>query len=198
MTTAEHSTARLRLDGVSVRFGGIAALDDVSFEVCKGEIVGLIGPNGAGKTTAFNVVCGFVRPTSGHVSFPASGHGQQHSHDLHRAHVARTLQGVGLFPHLSVLENEALHALGSNITVANLLKAMTSTKYANPGVVPLVYSSKNHQGYTCGLITTIHSGGSASTEYNIEPNTKVSCSTGKTPVKVTTGTYKVAAIPSYI
>lgn len=95
----------LCVEHVSVRFGGLAALDDVSFEVGDGEIVGLIGPNGAGKTTAFNVICGFFKPTEGTVFFPATGHTRRRSHDLHKARVARTLQGVGLFPHLTVLEN---------------------------------------------------------------------------------------------
>ncbi|NNN01041.1 MAG: ABC transporter ATP-binding protein [Acidimicrobiaceae bacterium] len=95
----------LALEGVSVHFEGLRALNDVSFSVARGEIVGLIGPNGAGKTTAFNVACGFVRPSSGHVSFPQSGHSNLRPSQLAGAGVARTLQGVGLFPHLSVLEN---------------------------------------------------------------------------------------------
>src|ERR1017187_5558065 len=64
----------LELTSVTVRFGGLLALHDVSFRVYENEIVGLIGPNGAGKTTAFNVACGFQKPTSGSVHFPASGH----------------------------------------------------------------------------------------------------------------------------
>jgi branched-chain amino acid transport system ATP-binding protein len=95
----------LELTNVTVRFGGLLALNEVSFRVYENEIVGLIGPNGAGKTTAFNVACGFQRPTSGSVSFPASGHGALKPYQLAKAGVARTLQGVGLFPHLSVLEN---------------------------------------------------------------------------------------------
>ncbi|HEV2427074.1 MAG TPA: ABC transporter ATP-binding protein [Acidimicrobiales bacterium] len=95
----------LALEGVSVSFGGLRALDDVSFSVSAGEIVGLIGPNGAGKTTAFNVACGFVRPSAGRVSFPAAGRANLRPDQLNRVGVARTLQGVGLFPHLTVLEN---------------------------------------------------------------------------------------------
>ncbi len=96
---------RLVFDAVSVEFGGLRALSEISFEVNSGEIVGLIGPNGAGKTTAFNVACGFVAPTTGTVRFPAVGKGALKPHQLAAAGVARTLQGVGLFPHLSVLEN---------------------------------------------------------------------------------------------
>ncbi len=95
----------LTLESVSVRFGGLQALRDVSFDVSTGEIVGLIGPNGAGKTTAFNVACGFVRPTSGRVLLPAVGVTNPRATQLARAGVARTLQGVGLFPHATVLEN---------------------------------------------------------------------------------------------
>jgi branched-chain amino acid transport system ATP-binding protein len=101
-TTARPSVA---LDAVSVRFGGLHALSDVSFDVRAGEIVGLIGPNGAGKTTVFNVICGFVRPTSGSVSFPAAGKSRLRPSQLARAGISRTLQGVGLYPHLSVIEN---------------------------------------------------------------------------------------------
>jgi branched-chain amino acid transport system ATP-binding protein len=95
----------LSLENVSVHFGGLKALNDVSFDVSTGEIVGMIGPNGAGKTTAFNVACGFVKPSEGRVIFPNRGHENLKPNQLARAGVARTLQGVGLFPHCSVLEN---------------------------------------------------------------------------------------------
>ncbi len=95
----------LALEHVSVHFEGLRALDDVSFDVTSGEIVGLIGPNGAGKTTAFNVACGFVKPSEGHVHYPTAKKSNLRPNQLVRAGVARTLQGVGLFPHCSVLEN---------------------------------------------------------------------------------------------
>jgi branched-chain amino acid transport system ATP-binding protein len=95
----------LSLEHVSVHFGGLRALSDVSFTVSTGEIVGMIGPNGAGKTTAFNVACGFVKPSSGHVRFPNRERINLHPNQLAREGVARTMQGVGLFPHCSVLEN---------------------------------------------------------------------------------------------
>lgn len=97
--------AMIELDNVTVQFGGLTALNGVSFSVNNGEIVGLIGPNGAGKTTAFNVACGFVAATSGDVHYPEAAMENLKPHQLVKAHVARTLQGVGLFPHLSVLEN---------------------------------------------------------------------------------------------
>ena len=105
MTVAPPDTASVELDGVSVRFEGLKALTDVSFSVSSGEIVGLIGPNGAGKTTAFNVICGFVKPTQGSVRFPAVGKENLRPSQLAKAGVARTLQGVGLFTHCSVIEN---------------------------------------------------------------------------------------------
>jgi len=105
MTEATVPPLTLDVEHVSVRFGGLTALNDVSFSIASGEIVGLIGPNGAGKTTAFNVVCGFLAPTSGTVRFPALGRQNLKPAQLARAGVARTLQGVGLFDHLSVIEN---------------------------------------------------------------------------------------------
>lgn len=95
----------LALEHVSVHFDGLRALSDVSFTVSSGEIVGMIGPNGAGKTTVFNVACGFVKPSQGHVHFPAKGKTNLKPSQLAHAGVARTLQGVGLFPHCTVLEN---------------------------------------------------------------------------------------------
>ena len=95
----------LQLTGVTVEFGGLRALGDVSFEVATGEVVGLIGPNGAGKTTAFNAICGFVTPTSGAVTFPSLGGRNLKPHQLAHHGVARTMQGVGLFPQCTVLEN---------------------------------------------------------------------------------------------
>jgi branched-chain amino acid transport system ATP-binding protein len=103
--TAAPVVPSVELDVVSVQFGGLSALSNVSFDVSSGEIVGLIGPNGAGKTTAFNVVCGFVKPTSGHVRFPAAHRTNLRPSQLARSGISRTLQGVGLFPRITVLEN---------------------------------------------------------------------------------------------
>src|ERR1700684_2987274 len=105
MGEADTRQVTLAFEHVSVRFGGLLALNDVSFRVFENEIVGLIGPNGAGKTTAFNVACGFQKPTSGSVSFPQLGRERLQPSQLAKAGVARTLQGVGLFRNMSVLEN---------------------------------------------------------------------------------------------
>src|SRR5215217_8992238 len=95
----------LALHHVGVRFGGLVALDDVSLDVPPGRIVGVIGPNGAGKTTLFNVICGFVRPDSGTVSWRGRDLRGVQPHQLVGLGIARTAQGVRLFPHLTALEN---------------------------------------------------------------------------------------------
>lgn len=98
------SRGDLVLTGVGVHFGGLVALDNVSLTVPSGKVVGIIGPNGAGKTTIFNVICGFVKPHTGSLSFrgePLRARPDQ----LAQLGIARTLQGVGLFAGLTVLEN---------------------------------------------------------------------------------------------
>jgi branched-chain amino acid transport system ATP-binding protein len=95
---------------VSVGFGGLLALDQVSMSVGPGEVVGVIGPNGAGKTTLFNVICGFVHPDSGSISYRGKQLLRHHPHDLAKLGIARTLQGVGLCAGLTVHENVMLGA----------------------------------------------------------------------------------------
>jgi branched-chain amino acid transport system ATP-binding protein len=90
---------------LTVRFGGVTALEDVSVSVAGGEVLGVIGPNGAGKTTLFNVMCGFVSPQSGSVEWKGETIAPVRTNRLAHLGIARTLQGVGLFPQLSVLEN---------------------------------------------------------------------------------------------
>ncbi|HTW21921.1 MAG TPA: ABC transporter ATP-binding protein [Mycobacteriales bacterium] len=95
----------LEVEHVSVRFGGLTALSDVSAWVSTGEVVGVIGPNGAGKTTLFNVVCGFVRPTGGSLQWQGMPLKRHRPHQLASLGIARTIQSLGLFPQLSVLDN---------------------------------------------------------------------------------------------
>jgi branched-chain amino acid transport system ATP-binding protein len=99
------SGAGLVVRGVTVSFGGLTALGDVSLDVGPGEVVGVIGPNGAGKTTLFNVICGFVRPSSGSLSFDGRPLTRHRPHDLAALGIARTMQSVGLWSGLSVLDN---------------------------------------------------------------------------------------------
>ncbi|HZG91186.1 MAG TPA: ABC transporter ATP-binding protein [Pseudonocardia sp.] len=100
-----EQTAVFGVSGIGVRFGGLVALDDVSFAVHPGQVRGVIGPNGAGKTTLFNVCCGFVRPDTGTVLRHGEPVRDLRPHRLAGMRIARTLQGVGLFAGLSVLEN---------------------------------------------------------------------------------------------
>src|SRR5438874_3487214 len=95
----------LSLQNASLRFGGIVALDDVSFEAEEGSIFGLIGPNGAGKTTAFNVITRLYRVDSGDIVF--DGRSLLHTPPSRVVHlgIARTFQNVELFPTMTVLEN---------------------------------------------------------------------------------------------
>jgi branched-chain amino acid transport system ATP-binding protein len=95
----------LSVSGLTVHFGGITALTDVSLEVHTGEVVGIIGPNGAGKTTLFNVICGFVEPQGGTIAWRGETVARMRPDRLTRLGIARTLQGVGLFAKLTALEN---------------------------------------------------------------------------------------------
>jgi branched-chain amino acid transport system ATP-binding protein len=93
------------MSGITVAFGGVTALSDVSLTVEPGQVHGLIGPNGAGKTTLFNVACGLVRPTAGRIVWRGEELRRLRPYRLTKLGIARTLQGVGLFPGLTVLEN---------------------------------------------------------------------------------------------
>jgi branched-chain amino acid transport system ATP-binding protein len=95
----------LEVRSVTVRFGGITALDDVSLTAAPRRVTGIIGPNGAGKTTLLNVLCGLVRPESGQIRFDGRELTRLRPHKLAALGIARTLQGVGLFDGLSVAEN---------------------------------------------------------------------------------------------
>jgi branched-chain amino acid transport system ATP-binding protein len=95
----------LQVQGITVHFGGIVALDDVSLTALSRQVTGIIGPNGAGKTTLLNVLCGLVRPAVGAVSFGGRELKRIRPHRLAETGIARTLQGIGLFSGLSVIEN---------------------------------------------------------------------------------------------
>jgi branched-chain amino acid transport system ATP-binding protein len=94
----------LEVRSVTVRFGGLTALDAVSLAVPPCHVMGVIGPNGAGKTTLLNVLCGFIRPDDGEV-YLGGQRRQVRPHQLASLGVARTLQGVGLYSGLTALEN---------------------------------------------------------------------------------------------
>jgi branched-chain amino acid transport system ATP-binding protein len=104
--------ALLEVRDVTLRFGGIVALDSVSFEVEEGHISGLIGPNGAGKTTAFNVITRLYKPDSGEVLLDGSSILRLPAHKIVRKGIARTFQNIQLFQTMSVLENVLVGAHG--------------------------------------------------------------------------------------
>jgi branched-chain amino acid transport system ATP-binding protein len=97
--------AILQVERLSRRFGGLAALDDLSFAIQPGEIRGLIGPNGAGKTTTFNVISGFYAPSSGRVLFEGRDISGQRTSRIAALGLVRTFQQTTLFQELSVLDN---------------------------------------------------------------------------------------------
>ena len=102
---AQEHRELLRLDGVGVRFGGLKAVDALSFTVETSQVVGLIGPNGAGKTTAFNLITGVYRPTEGRVHFDGRDITGWAPHRIARAGIFRTFQTIRLFQGQSVLNN---------------------------------------------------------------------------------------------
>jgi branched-chain amino acid transport system ATP-binding protein len=95
----------LTMSNMVMRFGGITALNDVSFSLMQGDITSLIGPNGAGKTTLFNCITGMYTPTSGQVHFKSKNITGLPAHQIARSGIARTFQNLALFGGLSVLEN---------------------------------------------------------------------------------------------
>ena len=100
----------LEVKDVSVRFGGLTALDAVSLTAPSRHVLGVIGPNGAGKTTLLNVLCGFIQPDEGQVLIDGRRHDGLRPHRLAGLGIARTLQGVGLFASLSAVENVMIGA----------------------------------------------------------------------------------------
>ncbi|MGV9795219.1 ABC transporter ATP-binding protein [Gordonia sp. NPDC003422] len=102
---AEEGETLLKVEGLTVEFGGLAALDDISFDIKRGEILGLIGPNGAGKTTCFNAITGVYRPTKGIITFDQAPLGKLKQHKITRRGIARTFQNVRLWGEMTALEN---------------------------------------------------------------------------------------------
>ncbi len=99
------SAPLLQLNQVTIRFGGLTAVSELSLSIGSDELVGLIGPNGAGKTTAFNLITGVYQPTSGAIQFGAQATGGLKPHQLTKLGIARTFQNIRLFASLSVFDN---------------------------------------------------------------------------------------------
>jgi len=102
---AAEGETLLETRGLTVRFGGLVALDSVTFSIRRGEVLGLIGPNGAGKTTCFNAISGVYRPSSGTVIFDGSPLGRIKRHQITRRGIARTFQNIRLWGEMTALEN---------------------------------------------------------------------------------------------
>ena len=104
-TRTDHDAGVFSVSDVTVTFGGLTALRDVALTVAPGQVHAVIGPNGAGKTTLFNVCCGLVRPDTGHLAWDGRTLDGLHPRDLAGLGIARTLQGLGLFDRMTVLQN---------------------------------------------------------------------------------------------
>lgn len=95
----------LRAEGLTKRFGGLVAVNDVSFAVASGRVVSIVGPNGAGKTTVFNLITGLLAPDQGEVWFDGARITGWPPHRLAASGIGRTFQNIRLFRHLNALEN---------------------------------------------------------------------------------------------
>ena len=95
----------LSVEHVAVHFGGLVAIADMNFKVYAGEVLGLIGPNGAGKTTAFNVITGFLRPTTGQVLYKGVSLKGLKPHEVTSLGLVRTFQRTSVFQNNTVFEN---------------------------------------------------------------------------------------------
>jgi ABC-type branched-subunit amino acid transport system ATPase component/ABC-type branched-subunit amino acid transport system permease subunit len=115
-TTAHTAGPLLRVEGLSKSFGGLRAVDDVSFAVARGEILGIIGPNGAGKTTLFNVLNGVLPADSGQAWLDGEPITGRKLHAICRLGVGRTFQVVRSFPRLALLDNVLIGAYGAGLT----------------------------------------------------------------------------------
>ncbi len=105
MTEARQQPAMLEARDLTLKFGGVTALADISVDIGHQELVALIGPNGAGKSSLLNVLSGFYRPSKGTVRFEGQDIGRWPVHRVAQAGLARTFQGTHLLPHMSVLDN---------------------------------------------------------------------------------------------
>ncbi|WP_017933820.1 ABC transporter ATP-binding protein [Nocardioides sp. Iso805N] len=120
--TTDTRRALLEVDDVTIKFGGLTALDGVTFDIKEGEILGLIGPNGAGKTTCFNVMTGVYQATSGQVRFAGSPLAKMQRHQITKLGIARTFQNIRLFKTMTALENVMVGAdAHSKVGVLNAL-----------------------------------------------------------------------------
>lgn len=120
----------LRAEGIGIEFGGVIALADVDFKVCKGKVAGLIGPNGAGKTTLLNVISGISAPSAGRLLFRGTEITGWSPHKIARYGVARTFQIVQPFTHMTVRENVAVGAMFAGAKAIGRSEALDLAEHA--------------------------------------------------------------------
>lgn len=136
---SRNNPALLSVEHLTMRFGGLVAIDDVSFEAASGEITAIIGPNGAGKTTVFNCLTGFYKPTVGRLTLardaqpPAYLERMEGFRIARDARVARTFQNIRLFPKMTLLEN---------LIVAQHNKLMKASGYTVRGLFGFGYAKE--------------------------------------------------------
>ncbi|MHB1134462.1 MAG: ABC transporter ATP-binding protein [Chloroflexota bacterium] len=119
----------LETDRLTIHFGGLKAVQDVSITAHAGELVGVIGPNGAGKTTVFNLITGIYMPTAGEIRLKGESINQLKPHQITQRGVARTFQNIRLFPQLSVLDNVRI-AYHHNVRYSMLSAMLRLPDYA--------------------------------------------------------------------
>src|ERR1700674_5021419 len=149
---------QLRAQGVTVRFGGLVAVDEVSISLARGEILGLIGPNGAGKTTLVNVLSGFQRPPAGATPLGERDCTALPRHGFPRAGVVRTFQAVRLFRGLTVSENVEIGYVGQGLgriearrRAAGILNALRLGDKAHRPAAGLSYGEERRVGLARAL-----------------------------------------------
>ncbi|WP_312168202.1 ABC transporter ATP-binding protein [Microbacterium sp.] len=150
----EKQPPRLEVSHLTVSFGGLTAVDDVSFEVRPGEVVALIGPNGAGKTTVFNAICGLVR-LRGAIALDGRAAPRRTARLTTRG-LSRTLQGLGLFASLSVRDNVRIPVVGStdaDAIIAAQLDALDLTGLAERPVAALAYPDRKRVALARALVS---------------------------------------------
>jgi branched-chain amino acid transport system ATP-binding protein len=129
----------LRVENISRRFGGLIAVNDVSFEVHKGDIVGLIGPNGAGKTTLFNLLVGLTKPHGGKVLLEGQSLGGKKPHTIALMGMTKTFQNVALFPEMTVLDNVLVGGL-LRLTIAQA-RVLAQKNLARVGMAAIAHKT---------------------------------------------------------
>jgi branched-chain amino acid transport system ATP-binding protein len=136
----------LQLEDATIRFGGLIAVNSVSFSLERGDLFGLIGPNGAGKTTCFNLITGVYRPTSGRILFKDGSIAGLPPHRIANLGIARTFQNIRLFPALSVVEN---------VVIGNFLRHRTPLASALAYLPSAIKETEEMRGHAMTLLEAL-------------------------------------------